>query len=96
MPECLWGRPPTFVLVKNSPVASGQDTTDPYAVWCRCGTPLTDGAQRLCVGQAAVHHSARVEMRANLLLSRMRAIQLMGTMNGGLRPLSAAVGRALT
>ncbi len=90
MPECLWGRPPTFVLVKNSPVTSGQDTTDPYAAWCQCGTPLADGEHRMCTGEAAVLHSARVEARADLLLNRMRAIQLMGTMNGALRPLSAS------
>jgi hypothetical protein len=76
--------------VKNSPVASGQDTTDPYAAWCRCGTPLADGEHRLCTGESALLHSARVEARAELLLSRMRAIQLMGTMNGGLRPLYSA------
>ena len=44
----------------------------------------------MCVGESAVLHSARVEARADLLLSRMRAIQLMGTMYGDLRPLSAA------
>ncbi len=37
-----------------------------------------------------MHHSARVEVRASLLLSRMRAIHLMGTLDGELRPLSAA------
>jgi hypothetical protein len=45
------------------------------------------GAHRLCTGAAAVHHSARVEVRADLLLSRLRAIHLMGTMNGELQPL---------
>ncbi len=90
MRQCLQRRAPTFVLVKNSPVASGQDSADAYAAWCRCGTPLADGEHRMCAGESAVLHSARVEARAELLLSRMRAIQLMGTMNGALRPLSAA------
>ena len=81
---------PTFVFVKNSPVAAGQDTPDPYAAWCRCGTSLADGTHRRCVGDAALNHSGRVEVRANLLLSRLRAIQLMGTLDGELRPLSVA------
>jgi hypothetical protein len=76
--------------VKNSPVASDRDTADAYAAWCHCGTPLAEGVHRLCSGEAAVHHSARVEVRADLLLSRLRAIHLLGTMNGELRPLSAA------
>jgi hypothetical protein len=73
--------------VKNSPVASGQDAADAYAAWCRCGAPLADGEHRVCTGAAALEHSARVEVRADLLLSRLRAIHLMGTMNGELQPL---------
>lgn len=76
--------------MENPPVASDRTATDAYAGRCHCGTALADGEHRLCTGDAALHHSARVEVRADLLLSRMRAIHLMGTMNGELRPLSAA------
>jgi hypothetical protein len=76
--------------VNTSPVAPDHDATASYAARCRCGGPVADDAHRLCVGEAAVHHSARVGVRADLLLSRMRAIHLMGTMNGPLQPLSAA------
>ena len=76
--------------MENPSVASDRNTTDPYAAWCRCGTSLSDGTHRMCTGAAAVHHSARVEVRATLLLSRLRAIHLMGTLDGELQPLSAA------
>jgi hypothetical protein len=78
------------VLVKNPRVASDRTTTDAYAARCHCGTSLAEGTHRVCVGDAASHHSARVEVRANLLLSRLRAIHLMGTINGELQPLSTA------
>ena len=55
---------------------------------CECGTSLLEGEQRLCTGDAAVSHSARVEERANELLSRLRAIVLLGSLDGELRPLS--------
>ena len=43
----------------------------------------------MCAGEAALHHSARVEDHANQLLNRLHAIILMGTLDGELRPLSA-------
>ncbi|NYG05753.1 hypothetical protein BJ986_000240 [Phycicoccus badiiscoriae] len=73
--------------MKNSPAASGHDTADAHAAWCRCGASRAESVHRLCTGAAALQHSARVEVRAELLLSRLRAIQLMGTMNGELRAL---------
>lgn len=55
---------------------------------CECGTPLAEGARRMCTGDAALHHSARVEEQADQLVSRLRTIVLMGTLDGELRPLS--------
>jgi hypothetical protein len=43
---------------------------------------------RTCTGDGAIQHSARVEDNANQLLARLRAIVLMGTLDGELRPLS--------
>lgn len=34
----------------------------------------------MCVGQSAVHHSARVARRADDLLSRMNAVLLLGAL----------------
>jgi hypothetical protein len=76
--------------VENPLVVPDRTTTDAYAGSCRCGTPLADGTHRVCAGDAGRHHSARVEDRANQLLSRLRAIHLMGTINGELRPLPAS------
>jgi hypothetical protein len=75
--------------VPNPPTNGPETPGDLYAAWCRCGTPLAEGEHRVCAGEAAHHHSVRVEVRADLLLSRLRAIHLMGTMNGELRPLSS-------
>lgn len=56
---------------------------------CVCGGHRASGEHRSCSGAAAVHHSARVSNQADQLLSRLRAIVLMGTLDGELRPLSA-------
>ena len=76
--------------MKNHRVASDRTAIDAYAARCCCGTSLPEGVHRACVGDAAIHHSVRVEVRANLLLSRLRAIHLMGTIDGELQPLSTA------
>jgi hypothetical protein len=80
----------TSLLVESLPVASDRRALAPYAAWCHCGASLAEGVHRVCVGAAAVLHSARVEVQSTLLLSRLRAIHLMGTLDGELRPLSAA------
>ena len=74
--------------VPNPPTNVPETPGDLYAAWCHCGSPRAEGEHRVCTGDAADHHSARVAVRADLLLSRLRAIHLMGTMNGELRPLS--------
>lgn len=60
-----------------------------HVATCACGTSLAQGSHRMCAGEAALHHSARVADHANQLLNRMHAIILMGTLDGELRPLSA-------
>lgn len=55
---------------------------------CVCGTTLARGVHRTCTGEAAAHHSVRVEENANQLLNRLRAVVLMGTLDGELKPLS--------
>ena len=69
----------------DSPLVTPDRT---HLTTCECGTPLAEGAHRTCTGDAAVHHSARVEEQADQLLNRLRAIVLMGTLDGELRPLS--------
>ena len=56
-----------------------------HAAWCRCGLPLAYGEpRRMCVGQRAVQHSARVARRADTLLSRMNAVLLLGALESEL------------
>jgi hypothetical protein len=81
--------PAHSVLLVDSPLVTPDRTYSAQLAICDCGTSLSEGAHRLCAGDAAVHHSARVEDNANQLLSRLRAIVLMGTLDGELRPLSA-------
>lgn len=73
----------------DSPLITPDRThrADPAA--CVCGSSLAEGVQRTCTGDAASHHSERVEHRANQLLHRLQAVVLMGTLDGELKPLSA-------
>ncbi|WP_457253091.1 hypothetical protein [Pedococcus sp. P5_B7] len=72
----------------DSPLITPDRTHGAQLARCVCGTSLDEGVHRTCTGDAAVQHSARVEDNANLLLNRLRAIVLMGTLDGELRPLS--------
>ena len=78
---------PSVPLV-DSPLVTPDRTRLAQLATCECGTSLPDGTDRLCTGDAAFHHSARVEDQANQLLNRLRAVVLMGTLDGELRPLS--------
>lgn len=75
--------------VVDSPLVTPDRTHGAHLAMCVCGTSVDEGAHRTCTGKAAAHHSARVEDNANQLLSRLRAIVLMGTLDGELKPLSA-------
>ncbi|WP_344131843.1 hypothetical protein [Pedococcus bigeumensis] len=72
----------------DSPLVTPDRTHGAQLPMCACGTSLTQGVHRTCTGDAAIQHSARVEDNANQLLARLRAIVLMGTLDGELRPLS--------
>jgi hypothetical protein len=80
--------PAHSVHVVDTPLVTPDRTPRAHLTLCECGTSLPEGAHRLCTGDAAVHHSARVEERATELLSRLHAIVLLGTLDGELRPLS--------
>jgi hypothetical protein len=77
-----------IVPLVDSPLVTPDRTRLAQLATCECGTSLPDGTDRLCTGDAAFHHSARVEDQANQLLNRLRAVVLMGTLDGELRPLS--------
>ena len=76
------------MLCVDSPLVTPDRQHGAHVATCECGTSLADGVNRTCTGDAATHHSARVEDQANQLLNRLRAIVLMGTLDGELRPLS--------
>ena len=76
------------MLFVDSPLVTPDRTHGAHVAMCACGTPLAEGVHRTCTGDAAIQHSARVEDNANQLLNRLRAIVLMGTLDGELRPLS--------
>ena len=76
------------VLLVDSNLVTPDRTAGAHLFRCVCGTSLDEGVHRTCTGDAAVQHSARVEDNANQLLNRLRAIVLMGTLDGELRPLS--------
>ena len=76
------------MLLVDSPLVTPDRQHGTHLATCGCGTSLADGVRRTCTGDAAVHHSVRVEDQANQLLNRLRAIVLMGTLDGELRPLS--------
>ena len=76
------------MLFVDSPLITPDRTSGAHLAMCVCGTSLVEGVHRTCTGAAATQHSARVEDNANQLLSRLRAIVLMGTLDGELRPLS--------
>ena len=69
----------------DTPLVSPDRT---HLATCECGTSLAEGVHRRCTGEAAFQHSARVQDQADQLLSRLRAIVLLGTLDGELRPLS--------
>jgi hypothetical protein len=72
----------------DSPLVTPDRTRLAHLATCECGTSLPEGTDRLCSGDAAFHHSARVEHQASQLLNRLRAVIQMGTLDGELRPLS--------
>ncbi len=74
--------------VVDLPLVTSDRTQREHLASCRCGTSLAEGVHRTCTGDAALQHSARVEDHANQLLNRLRAIVLMGTLDGELTPLS--------
>ena len=76
------------MLLVDSNLVTPDRTAGAHLALCVCGTSLDEGVHRTCTGAAAVQHSARVEDNANQLLNRLRAIVLMGTLDGELRPLS--------
>ena len=76
------------MLCVDSPLVTPDRTHGAQLRMCACGTSLAQGVHRTCTGDAAIQHSAHVEDNANQLLARLRAIVLMGTLDGELRPLS--------
>ena len=78
------------MLLVDSPLVTPDRTTSAHASRCHCGTTLPEHTSRRCVGPAAVQHSVRVEEQANQLLNRLRAVVLMGTLDGELKPLTVA------
>ena len=76
------------MLPVDTPLVTSDRAHGAQLTTCDCGTPLAAGEHRFCTGDAAVHHSARVEDNANQLLSRLRAIVLMGTLVSEPKPLS--------
>ncbi|WP_157692872.1 hypothetical protein [Pedococcus dokdonensis] len=73
----------------DSPLITPDSAQRTDLATCACGGPRARGEHRMCAGAAAVHHSVRVTEQADQLLNRLRAIVLMGTLDGELRPLSA-------
>ena len=80
-------RPAHSVLFVDTPLVTPDRAERVHLASCDCGTFLPEGTDRLCTGVAAFHHSARVEDQANRLLNRLRAVVLMGTLDGELKPL---------
>lgn len=76
------------MLCVDSPLVTPDRAHGAHLAMCECGTSLAEGVHRTCTGDASAQHSARVEDNANQLLNRLRAIVLMGTLDGELRPLS--------